>query len=262
MGTLITRILGLLGIASRPFTRLSRLIWQARYALGILLIVLFVSEWMGGNKLTRPTSMLEKVGGLFSAYAAESATDEHTNRLANEKSPYLLQHAHNPVDWYPWGEEAFAKARKENKPIFLSVGYSTCHWCHVMEHESFERSGDRGAHERAFREHQSRSRGAAGRGSRLYDLRAGDDGRRRLADERLPHARPQAVLWRHVFPARRTRTAAPGFSLCSSASRKPGRTRNRKSVPRPRRSPTQLQKFAGARTSPNADLSARFSRTA
>src|ERR1700737_4801226 len=62
----------------------------------------------------------------------------HTNRLAQEKSPYLLQHAHNPVDWYPWGEEAFAKARRENKPIFLSVGYSTCHWCHVMAHESFE----------------------------------------------------------------------------------------------------------------------------
>jgi len=60
------------------------------------------------------------------------------NRLAREKSPYLLQHAHNPVDWFPWGEEAFAKARAEDKPIFLSVGYSTCHWCHVMEHESFE----------------------------------------------------------------------------------------------------------------------------
>jgi uncharacterized protein YyaL (SSP411 family) len=62
----------------------------------------------------------------------------HTNRLAHEKSPYLLQHAHNPVDWYPWGPEAFEKARAENKPIFLSIGYSTCHWCHVMERESFE----------------------------------------------------------------------------------------------------------------------------
>jgi len=61
-----------------------------------------------------------------------------TNRLAREKSPYLRQHAHNPVDWFPWGEEAFAKARAEQKPIFLSVGYSTCHWCHVMAHESFE----------------------------------------------------------------------------------------------------------------------------
>ncbi len=60
------------------------------------------------------------------------------NRLINEQSPYLLQHAHNPVDWYPWGEEAFAKARREDKPIFLSIGYSTCHWCHVMEQESFE----------------------------------------------------------------------------------------------------------------------------
>jgi uncharacterized protein YyaL (SSP411 family) len=61
-----------------------------------------------------------------------------TNRLIDEKSPYLLQHAHNPVDWYPWGEAAFQKARTEDKPIFLSIGYSTCHWCHVMERESFE----------------------------------------------------------------------------------------------------------------------------
>lgn len=60
------------------------------------------------------------------------------NRLVNEKSPYLLQHAYNPVDWYPWGEEAFEKAKRDDKPIFLSIGYSTCHWCHVMEKESFE----------------------------------------------------------------------------------------------------------------------------
>src|SRR5438094_4580123 len=63
---------------------------------------------------------------------------KNKNRLINESSPYLLQHAHNPVDWYAWGEEAFASARREQKPIFLSVGYSACHWCHVMEHESFE----------------------------------------------------------------------------------------------------------------------------
>ncbi|GIL04173.1 thioredoxin domain-containing protein [Betaproteobacteria bacterium PRO7] len=67
-----------------------------------------------------------------------SESHRFTNRLARETSPYLLQHAHNPVDWYPWGEEAFAKARAEDKPIFLSVGYATCHWCHVMERESFE----------------------------------------------------------------------------------------------------------------------------
>src|SRR4051794_32091463 len=60
------------------------------------------------------------------------------NRLARERSPYLLQHAANPVDWYAWGPEAFERARREDKPIFLSIGYSTCHWCHVMEHESFE----------------------------------------------------------------------------------------------------------------------------
>jgi uncharacterized protein len=62
----------------------------------------------------------------------------HKNRLANEQSPYLLQHANNPVDWYPWGDEAFETAKRLDKPIFLSIGYSTCHWCHVMEHESFE----------------------------------------------------------------------------------------------------------------------------
>ena len=62
----------------------------------------------------------------------------HTNRLINETSPYLLQHAHNPVDWFPWGAEAFEIARREQKPILLSIGYSACHWCHVMEHESFE----------------------------------------------------------------------------------------------------------------------------
>jgi hypothetical protein len=83
---------------------------------------------------------------LNAAFGAEPPDKEgnlekqhsHTNRLAHEKSPYLLQHQHNPVDWYPWGPEAFVKARQENKPILLSIGYSTCHWCHVMERESFE----------------------------------------------------------------------------------------------------------------------------
>jgi len=60
------------------------------------------------------------------------------NRLAHESSPYLLQHAHNPVDWFPWGAEAIERARREQKPIFLSIGYSACQWCHVMEHEIFE----------------------------------------------------------------------------------------------------------------------------
>src|SRR3954471_6303676 len=63
-----------------------------------------------------------------------------TNRLADETSPYLLQHAHNPVDWYPWGPEALERAKAEDRPILLSIGYSACHWCHVMERESFENS--------------------------------------------------------------------------------------------------------------------------
>ena len=73
-----------------------------------------------------------------------------SNRLAREKSPYLLQHKDNPVDWFPWGEEAFEKARAENKPIFLSIGYATCHWCHVMEHESFEDEAIAGLMNEAF----------------------------------------------------------------------------------------------------------------
>jgi uncharacterized protein YyaL (SSP411 family) len=75
-----------------------------------------------------------------SANASElmAVEPKKSNRLIHESSPYLLQHAHNPVDWFPWGDEAFEKAKRENKPIFLSIGYSTCHWCHVMAHESFE----------------------------------------------------------------------------------------------------------------------------
>jgi hypothetical protein len=85
---------------------------------------------------------------LVAANAFGQATDatketsamaaSHTNRLIDATSPYLLQHAHNPVDWYPWGEDAFQRAKDEDKPIFLSIGYAACHWCHVMEHESFE----------------------------------------------------------------------------------------------------------------------------
>jgi uncharacterized protein YyaL (SSP411 family) len=70
------------------------------------------------------------------AFALEG--EPMSNRLQNETSPYLLQHADNPVDWYPWGEKALQRAHDEDKPIFLSIGYSACHWCHVMAHESFE----------------------------------------------------------------------------------------------------------------------------
>jgi uncharacterized protein len=78
------------------------------------------------------------MGNQENEHDAESREHKHTNRLIHETSPYLLQHAHNPVDWYAWGEEAFERARQEDKPVLLSIGYSACHWCHVMEHESFE----------------------------------------------------------------------------------------------------------------------------
>ena len=86
---------------------------------------------------------LYTAGGLFVGQPRQGQdkhmkTHKHTNRLADASSPYLLQHAHNPVDWYPWGPEALEKAKREGKPIFLSIGYSACHWCHVMERESFE----------------------------------------------------------------------------------------------------------------------------
>ena len=70
--------------------------------------------------------------------SVEPHESTHRNKLAGESSPYLLSHADNPVDWYPWGEEALGRARKLDRPIFLSIGYAACHWCHVMEHESFE----------------------------------------------------------------------------------------------------------------------------
>ena len=74
----------------------------------------------------------------MTTHRAGDDSPRHTNRLIGETSPYLRQHAHNPVDWYPWGPEALEHARRERKPIHLSVGYSACHWCHVVAHESFE----------------------------------------------------------------------------------------------------------------------------
>jgi hypothetical protein len=94
---------------------------------GILLIFPGISELAG-------------IDHLFQEEKETSMKHKKSNRLIHEKSPYLLQHAHNPVDWYPWGEEAFRAAQEQDKPVFLSIGYSTCHWCHVMEHESFEDS--------------------------------------------------------------------------------------------------------------------------
>ena len=86
---------------------------------------------------TQTTSNPENGSPPLAPTVTDSENKGEPNHLINEKSPYLLQHAYNPIDWYPWGEEAFEKARTENKLIFLSIGYSTCHWCHVMESESY-----------------------------------------------------------------------------------------------------------------------------
>src|ERR1043165_5547814 len=104
-------------------------------AIGIAALLIALVPW--SHSRTRRATWAP--GALAMVGAGVTATERRRpNHLAGEKSPYLLQHALNPVDWYPWGDEAFEKARREDTPIFLSIGYSTCHWCHVMEHESFE----------------------------------------------------------------------------------------------------------------------------
>ncbi len=108
---------------------------------GILLILLFT--FLGAEGGANPVYQYDENGRVVIPSKSELAKlppggGEYYNRLVFEHSPYLLQHAANPVDWFPWGEEAFAMAKKLDKPIFLSIGYATCHWCHVMEHESFE----------------------------------------------------------------------------------------------------------------------------
>src|SRR5690606_3815591 len=95
------------------------------------------------RRRVRPRSKTERSVAMprfrwyFESMSA-GAKGHHENRLAREASPYLRQHANNPVDWYPWGDEAFERAKREDKPVLLSIGYATCHWCHVMERESFE----------------------------------------------------------------------------------------------------------------------------
>jgi uncharacterized protein len=96
------------------------------------------ARWLAAVALMLSAAIVFGAENSVKEEARMEQKHSHTNRLAKEKSPYLLQHQHNPVDWYAWGNEAFEKARKENKPILLSIGYSTCHWCHVMERESFE----------------------------------------------------------------------------------------------------------------------------
>ena len=106
-----------------------------------------------------PIILLAIAAGYWWGISSSKNPSEHDptltqNRLSGELSPYLRLHAHNPVDWYPWGEEALAKARREDKPIFLSVGYSSCYWCHVMGTAGLFRSGYRPLDESVFCQHQ------------------------------------------------------------------------------------------------------------
>ena len=135
------------------------------------------------------------------------------NHLAAETSPYLQQHADNPVDWYPWGEEALARARRENKPILLSVGYSACHWCHVMAHESFEDPETAEVMNRLFvnikvdREERPDLDKIYQTAQQLHHAARG-----RLAADHVPDARGSAAVFRrHLFPARCRATACPAF---------------------------------------------------
>ena len=102
-------------------------------------------------RMARAAGRVRASRALHRCASRASRTAARVNRLAQETSPYLLQHAGNPVDWYPWGDEALARARDEDRPILLSIGYAACHWCHVMERESFEDAADGARDERALR---------------------------------------------------------------------------------------------------------------
>ncbi len=103
--------------------------------LFLFFLTVFIAEIAGAEEGIKQITVNDY---LQQAAARAGKEGRKANNLINESSPYLLQHAYNPVNWYAWGDAAFEKAKKENKPIFLSIGYSTCHWCHVMAHESFE----------------------------------------------------------------------------------------------------------------------------
>ena len=145
------------------------------------------------------------------AAAASAASVTHVpNRLASATSPYLLQHADNPVDWWEWGPDAFEEARRRGVPVLLSVGYSACHWCHVMAHESFEDEATAALPQRPLRQRQGRPRGAPGRRRRLHAGDHRDDRAGRLADDRRPDPDGDPFFAGTYFPDR-ARGGMPAF---------------------------------------------------
>ena len=121
------------------------------------------------------------------------------NKLINETSPYLLQHAHNPVDWYPWGEEALQKAEKENKPILVSIGYAACHWCHVMEKESFEDEDTAALMNEKFVNIKIDREERPDLDHIYMDAVQAMSGQRRMAAECFSYSGSQTFLWRNLF---------------------------------------------------------------
>ena len=156
----------------------------------------------------------------------ETVMAPSANLLRDESSPYLLQHANNPVHWRPWGAAALAEARANNRPILLSIGYAACHWCHVMAHESFEDPETAALMNSLFVSDQGRPRGTARHRPPLHVGPACPRRTGRLAAHHVPHPRRRAVLGWHLFPA----GAALGSPLLS-----PGAHRRRPGFPyRPR----------------------------
>ena len=134
---------------------------------------------------------------------ADTAPEAHTNRLINSASPYLLEHAHNPVDWYPWGEEAIAKAKKENKLIFLSIGYSTCYWCHVAERTIYSNSAIAALMNQWFVNIKVDREERPDIDRTFMLARQLLTGSRRLAQQSVSDAGPQALFCRKLLSSRR-----------------------------------------------------------
>ena len=175
------------------------------------------------------------------------------NRLAGSTSPYLLQHAGNPVHWRPWGPEALAEAKSRDRPILLSVGYAACHWCHVMAHESFEDPAVAALMNDSVRQREGRSRGAAGRRRALHGGAACDGRARRLADDDVPHARRRAVLRRHLLAA----GAALGTAVVHAGAQRRRRgvarqARGARRAKRRARRPSRRTRRAAGRRRPRA----------
>ena len=162
-------------------------------------------------------------------------TPKHTNRLGNETSPYLLQHAYNPVDWYPWGEEALARAKVEDKPILLSIGYSACHWCHVMERESFENEEIAAIMNQYFVNVKVDREERPDSGRDLHERGADHDAAGGMADDDVSHSPISSPSMAAPISHPMTATDAPDLRTCCKLSQPLTATGEVMSQSKPRR---------------------------